>query len=345
MVLTVAVLIGSGPRRPTARGDAPRRLRGLLGLHAARAQRRPRTAWRGRFGASAMSSIASASSARVIGDVPPAPLHPADGEPRSRSTRTIYRARSRGLRLRAVGELGPLRHAGAPPSGSRSSITATSSSSALYVVPMALFERRIRMLERALLRACSSWSASGTRSTCSCRGAVRIATSPGSSSTRSPGGFWWPLVAGDGALGRRRAPHRTSSRASTRRARRSSRSSRSATARTRPTATSGRSRRSSRRRSSSRRCSSAGTTSLDVCAGLTLATVAFLLSSRVVRAEGRDRTARSLGAGLASAHGQSVAVAAQTAATSARTRKPTMARVANAPTAKLTVRQGCFSPR
>lgn len=33
----------------------------------------------------------------------------------------------------------------------------------------------------------------------------------------------------------------------------------------------------------------------DICAGLTLATIAFLLSSRVVRAEGRDRTARSLG--------------------------------------------------
>ena len=33
----------------------------------------------------------------------------------------------------------------------------------------------------------------------------------------------------------------------------------------------------------------------DICAGLTLATTAFLLSSRVVRAEGRDRTTRSLG--------------------------------------------------
>jgi hypothetical protein len=33
----------------------------------------------------------------------------------------------------------------------------------------------------------------------------------------------------------------------------------------------------------------------DICAGLTLATVAFLLSSRVVRAEARDRVARSLG--------------------------------------------------
>ena len=33
----------------------------------------------------------------------------------------------------------------------------------------------------------------------------------------------------------------------------------------------------------------------DICAGLTLATVAFLLSSRVVRAEARDRIARSLG--------------------------------------------------
>lgn len=33
----------------------------------------------------------------------------------------------------------------------------------------------------------------------------------------------------------------------------------------------------------------------DICAGLTLATVAFVLSSRVVRAEGRDRLARSLG--------------------------------------------------
>ena len=34
----------------------------------------------------------------------------------------------------------------------------------------------------------------------------------------------------------------------------------------------------------------------DICAGLTLATTAFLLSSRVVRAEARDRVARSLGA-------------------------------------------------
>ena len=34
----------------------------------------------------------------------------------------------------------------------------------------------------------------------------------------------------------------------------------------------------------------------DICAGLTLATTAFLLSSRVVRAESRDRTARTLGA-------------------------------------------------
>ena len=33
----------------------------------------------------------------------------------------------------------------------------------------------------------------------------------------------------------------------------------------------------------------------DICAGLTLATVAFVLSSRVVRAEARDRVARSLG--------------------------------------------------
>lgn len=33
----------------------------------------------------------------------------------------------------------------------------------------------------------------------------------------------------------------------------------------------------------------------DICAGLTLATVAFLLSSRVVRAEGRDRNERRLG--------------------------------------------------
>jgi hypothetical protein len=35
---------------------------------------------------------------------------------------------------------------------------------------------------------------------------------------------------------------------------------------------------------------------LDICAGLTLATTAFLLSSRVVRAEARERTLRTLGA-------------------------------------------------
>jgi hypothetical protein len=44
----------------------------------------------------------------------------------------------------------------------------------------------------------------------------------------------------------------------------------------------------------------------DICAGLTLATVAFLLSSRVVRAEGRDRTARSLGPVWRPLHGRAL---------------------------------------